>query len=95
MPPLKPRNQRLRRRQTDQRIRRKPGSRPLLRWALFNVPTGRRIDAQHRYARVSHARNDGGERLAYLTREAEPKHRVDDVVCVMERIGEIAREWDA
>ena len=84
MPSFKPFHQRLRRRQTDQRIRVIALTRSLIRWSSFNVPATGCIDSQDRNLCVAESGDDGGEGLADLAAETEAKDCVDDDVGFLE-----------
>jgi hypothetical protein len=50
----------------------KPLSRTIIRRAIFDIPTARRINTGYRHFRLPKRLNDSWERLADFTRETEP-----------------------
>ena len=94
MPPPIPPHQRLRRRQTNQRLGHIPLPWALPRRPLIHPPTTRRIDRQNRNLRIPQRLDHAGERLADFALEREPEDGVDHVVGLRERGVEVGDEGD-
>lgn len=87
-------HQRLRRSQTNQRLRHELRSWSLLRRSILYTPARRRIDRQHGHIGILHSRDDLSERIAHLATEAESEDCIYDMVSILQRGSKVLGEGD-